>query len=136
MINVQEIADYQLRELFTGKLLINKYDLSLKYNYELVVFWKAFIYDLIVEIYKKYGEFKVEVSMDDFDFSIKRYEKIIKQYDLSIDIRDYVEINDYIFFTEWKKQPYTGVKYLEDKILLIQFLGAQCNGSTAVFKTV
>ena len=124
MINVQEIADYQLRELFTGKLLINKYDLSLKYNYELVVFWKAFIYDLIVEIYKKYGEFKVEVSMDDFDFSIKRYEKIIKQYDLSIDIRDYVEINDYIFFTEWKKQPYTGVKYLEDKILLIQFLGA------------
>ena len=124
MINVQEIADYQLRELFTGKLLINKYDLSLKYNYELVVFWKAFIYDLIVEIYKKYGEFIVEVSMDDFDFSIKRYEKIIKQSDLSIDIRDYVEINDYIFFTEWKKQPYTGVKYLEDKILLIQFLGA------------
>ena len=124
MINIQEIADYQLRELFTGKLLINKYDLSLKYNYELVVFWKAFIYDLIVEIYKKYGEFKVEVSMDDFDFSIERYEKIIKQYDLSIDIRDYVEINDYIFFTEWKKQPYTGVKYLEDKILLIQFLGA------------
>lgn len=124
MINIQEIADYQLRELFTGKLLINKYDLSLKYNYELVVFWKAFIYDLIVEIYKKYGEFKVEVSMDDFDFSIERYEKIIRQYDLSIDIRDYVEINDYIFFTEWKKQPYTGVKYLEDKILLIQFLGA------------
>lgn len=124
MINVQEIADYQLRELFTGKLLINKYDLSLKYNYELVVFWKAFIYDLIVEIYKKYGEFKVEVSMSDFDFSIERYEKIIKQYDLSIDIRDYVEINDYIFFTEWKKQPYTGIKYLEDKILLIQFLGA------------
>lgn len=124
MINIQEIADYQLRELFTGKLLINKYDLSLKYNYELVVFWKAFIYDLIVEIYKKYGEFKVEISMDDFDFSIERYEKIIKQYDLSIDIRDYVEINDYIFFTEWKKQPYTGVKYLEDKILLIQFLGA------------
>ena len=124
MINTQEIADYQLRELFTGKLLINKYDLSLKYNYELVVFWKAFIYDLIVEIYKKYGEFKVEVSMDDFDFSIERYEKIIRQYDLSIDIRDYVEINDYIFFTEWKKQPYTGVKYLEDKILLIQFLGA------------
>lgn len=124
MINVQEIADYQLRELFVGKLLINKYDLSLKYDYELAVFWKAFIYDLIVEIYKKYGEFKVEVSMSDFDFSIERYEKIIKQYDLSIDIRDYVEINDYIFFTEWKKQPYTGIKYLEDKILLIQFLGA------------
>ena len=124
MINIQEIADYQLRELFIGKLLINKYDLSLKYNYELAVFWKAFIYDLITEIYKKYGEFKTEILINDFNFSIERYEKIIKEYDLSIDIRDYIEINDYIFFTEWKKQPYTEVKYLEDKILLIQFLGA------------
>ena len=62
MVLVQEIADYQLRELAEKKIYINKYDLSLKYNYELEPYWKALFYDIVCALYKKMEAFFVSLQ--------------------------------------------------------------------------
>ena len=39
-MQLKRIEDFQLEELKNQKVFINKYDLSLKYDYELSIYWK------------------------------------------------------------------------------------------------
>ena len=39
-----------------------------------------------------------------FDYFKKEYYNIIKEYKLKIDLRDYVELNDYISLKEWEQK--------------------------------
>lgn len=124
MVLMQEIADYQLRELAEQKVFINKYDLSLKYSYELEPYWKALFYDIACELYKKNGRITVKTAEDKnnlFNYFKKNYSQIIKSNNLPIDIRDYIEISDYISFDEWRLHPNTEVKFVNQKIWLIEF---------------
>ena len=124
MVLVQEIADYQLRELAEKKIYINKYDLSLKYNYELEPYWKALFYDIAYALYKKNGSLYCKSSEDKKDLFVylqKNYEQLIKDNRLPIDVRDYVEINDYITFDEWRLHPNAEIKFVNEKILLVEF---------------
>ena len=124
MVLVQEIADYQLRELAEKKIYINKYDLSLKYNYELEPYWKALFYDIAYALYKKNGSLCCKSSEDKkdlFAYLQKNYEQLIKDNRLPIDVRDYVEINDYITFDEWRLHPNAEIKFVNKKILLVEF---------------
>lgn len=97
----QKIEDYQLRELAEGKLFINKYDLSLKYDYEMAVHWKEFFFDILKEMAKKDDVFLVQQNL--FDYMKKEYYNIIKDNKLKTDIRDYIELNDYLTFQTWDK---------------------------------
>ena len=57
----QKLNDYQYEELQKGVLLINKYDLSLKYLYEMNSYWKEFFFDLMEKISEK-GNFYVKIK--------------------------------------------------------------------------
>ena len=48
------------------------------------------------------------------------YKEIIKSYNLNIDIKDYVEINDYISYEEWSENPDNGIGYFKKDIYLIK----------------
>lgn len=99
---LQKLEDYQLRQLEEERLFINKYDLSLKYNYELGIYWKEFFFDLISELIKKDGCIFQQNKNSLFDYFKKEYYNIIKEYKLNIDIQDYIEISDYISLKEWE----------------------------------
>lgn len=114
---VKEIADYQMNELNRKQLFINKYDLSLKYSYELDVQWKEFFFDLLSELVCK-GTVRLCNGPGLFGTLKENYELIIQQNNLKIDIRDYIEITDYISFEEWLNIEGNDVIYWEYKILL------------------
>lgn len=106
MINIKEMVqleDYQLRELETNKLYINKYDLDLKYEYEMNIHWKEFLFDLLQEMATR-DIIYLEKQDNLLEYLKKDYKTIIKIWNLKIDIRDYIELNDYITFQEWSEQ--------------------------------
>ena len=56
---IKKIEDYQLEELKNQKVFINKYDLSLKYSYELSVYWKELFFDILEAL-----------TLNDFEFHL------------------------------------------------------------------
>ena len=114
------IEDYQLEELQSEKLYINKYDIDLKYLYEMNKYWKEFLFDLIAEGAKK-GGLKI-CKTDNLIQNLKeQYNLLIKSNNLSIDKKDYVELEDYITFKEWLEIPGHDIIFLNSgKILLVQ----------------
>ena len=102
---IKKIEDYQLKELEDKTLYINKYDLSLKYNYELASTWKEFFFDILDELLERNGTID-DVPNDNnlFTYCHKNWKRIIKENDLRIDIRDYIELTDYISLEEWEQQ--------------------------------
>jgi len=106
-MTIKKIENYQLKELEDKKLLINKYDLNdLSYSYELTAYWKELFFDIIAEMNKKYP-IGIRTSKDEslFDYLLKNYYNIINENKLNIDLKDYVEISDYITYKEWAEDP-------------------------------
>jgi hypothetical protein len=105
MIEISEICqleDYQLRELETNNLFINKYGTDLKYLYELNVYWKEFLFDMLQEITST--DSLCLVKQNNLLEELKKYYKMyIKLFNLKIDIKDYVDLNDYITLKEWSE---------------------------------
>lgn len=102
-MKIKKLADYQYEELQKGVLFINEYDLDLKYQYELDIYWKEFFFDVMEKIADK-RDFYVKTSEDGeslLDYFKRDYKFIIEEYNLDIDIRDYIELNDYIPYEEW-----------------------------------
>lgn len=99
--NIKRIEDYQLRELETNKLYINKYDLDLKYEYEMNVHWKEFFFDLFQEMATKDTVY-LEKQDNLLKYLKEDYKTIKKIWNLKIDIKDYIELTDYITLQEWE----------------------------------
>lgn len=117
----RKIEDYQLRELATKQLYINKYNLDLMYSYEMARYWKEFFFDVFCAILNKGGIITCEglknVSVEQFKKNCLNY---IRKYDLDIDIRDYIEIDDYISFDEWLEiNPHNKYLIIENGIYLV-----------------
>ena len=118
MKNVIPIEDYQLKELNDKKLFINKYDTSLKYDYELNIYWKEFLFDLLQEMATRDMVY-LEKQDNLLEYLKEDYQTIIKCFNLKIDIKDYIELNDYISFDEWLKIEGNSYGFYENKIVLI-----------------
>ena len=124
-MKIKKIENYQLEELKTNKIYINKYDMSFIYNYEFAIYIKAFLYDLITEIIKKDSGIKVPFPMIDNTtyFSLEKFKNYIKEHEINIDIQGYVELNDYIPFQEWEKIEGNEIIFDTEEIKLIQYRG-------------
>ena len=118
---IKKIEDYQLKELEDKTLYINKYDLSLKYNYELASTWKEFFFDILDELLERNGTID-DVPNDNnlFTYCHKNWKRIIKENDLRIDIRDYIELTDYISLEEWEQQINCFIVSVEKDFYLIE----------------
>lgn len=120
-MKMKKIEDYQLRELEEKKILINKYDLDLKYNYELTSHWKELYFDILdlltINNYEFHLDYLINYSL--YEYMTKNWKKIIEEFKLELDIRDYIEINDYIPLKEWQKNCNNGICYFSDGIYLI-----------------
>jgi len=116
--NVIAIEDYQLKELNDKKLFINKYDMSLKYDYELNIYWKEFLFDLLQEMATKDVVY-LEKQDNLLEYLKSDYKIIIKLFNLKIDIRDYIDLNDYISFDEWLQIDGNNYGFYDNKIVLI-----------------
>ena len=118
---IKKIEDYQLKELEDKTLYINKYDLSLKYNYELASTWKEFFFDILNELLERNGTID-DVPNDNnlFTYCHKNWKRIIKENDLRIDIRDYIELTDYISLEEWEQQINCFIVSVEKDFYLIE----------------
>jgi hypothetical protein len=102
---MKKLDDYQVQELMEGKLLINKYTLELKYDYELEVYWKEFFFDILGELSKHHSSYlQANPKEPLFDYFKENYYNIINEYKLCIDKRLYVEINDFISIHEWENE--------------------------------
>lgn len=118
---LEKIEDYQLKELQDNKLFINKYDLSLKYDYELSVYWKELFFDILETLTLDDFEFHLDFLAGSslFNYMKNNYKDIIKNFHLNIDIKDYIEITDYISYKEWSDNLNNGIAYFKDGIYLI-----------------
>lgn len=96
--HTKDLSDYQLEELVQEKLLINKYNLDLKYNYELAPIWKEMFFDMLNQNPALMEDVKL---YNLFDYMKKNYNNIIDEYGLDIDIRDYIDLTDYLTLKEW-----------------------------------
>ena len=92
----KEISLIEYIDLCDKKLFVNKYGMELKYMYELLPYWKAFCFDVLKETKEK----GVQLPLDIF-FIMKKFELLKKVFNLSIDIKDYLELTDYIPFSDW-----------------------------------
>lgn len=120
-MNIVKIEDYQLKELQDGTLLINKYDLSLEYNYTLSIYWKELFFDILEALTLNDFEFHLDFLEKSslFNYMKNNYKDIIKNFHLNIDIKDYIEITDYISYKEWSNNLNNGIAYFKDGIYLI-----------------
>ena len=120
----KRIENYQLEELSNNRLFINKYDMSLKYSYELNIHWKELFFDIMNELFNTYGivSFKKATEYKDGLFEIlqENYEEVIKDNNLKTDIRDYIELEDYISFDKWLEIEGNDIAFYEQDILLIK----------------
>lgn len=116
----QKLNDYQYEELQKGVLLINKYDLSLKYLYEMNPYWKEFFFDLMEKISEK-GNFYVRQEKGEslLDYFKRDYQNLIDDYNIDIDIRDYIELNDYLPYNEWLENGNNFVAFKDWDLYLI-----------------
>lgn len=120
-MNIIKIEDYQLKELQDETLFINKYDLSLKYSYELSIYWKELFFDILEALTLNNFEFHLDFLEKSslFDYMKNNYKNIIRNFHLNIDIKDYIEISDYISYKEWSNNLNNGIAYFKDGIYLI-----------------
>ena len=120
----KKIENYQLEELGNNRLFINKYDMSLKYSYELNIHWKELFFDIMNELFNTYGivSFKkgTEYKEGLFEILQENYEEVIKDNHLKTDIRDYIELEDYISFDKWLEIEGNDIAFYEQDILLIK----------------
>lgn len=118
------INDYQLEELQNKKLFINRYDLDLKYSYELEKYWKEISFDVLKEMVLTKDEVILEKDFFNNYNKLDKIQSIIKYFKLNIDIRDYIELNDYITLEEWLKEENNDVIFYQDHIFLYGKIGA------------
>ena len=118
---LKELEDYQLEELYSNKLFVNQYGLDLMYNYELNRFWKEFAFDLINEL-KENNIYMIHSNdkSDLLNFIKNNYKIIIERYNLKIDFRDYVELNDYLSIQDWLNDHNHKIIYFDGKYHLMQ----------------
>lgn len=122
MERIKQIELYQLDELNDEVLFISKSDMSLKYLYELNLYWKEFAFDLLNKFYPDdLANLLYDSSMNDLLIFIKNnYKILIEKYNLNIDFKDYVELNDYITLKEWLELDNTFIEQNGDKVFLNQ----------------
>ena len=122
MENIKQIELYQLDELNDEVLYISKSDMSLKYLYELNLYWKEFAFDLLNKFYPDdLAGLLYDSSIDDLLIFIKNnYKMLIEKYNLNIDFRDYIELNDYITLKEWLELDNTFIEQQGDRVFLSQ----------------
>jgi len=122
MKRIKQIELYQLDELNNEILFISKSDMSLKYLYELNLYWKEFAFDLLNKFSPDdLAGLLYDSSIEDLLIFIKNnYKILIEKYNLNIDFRDYVELNDYITLKEWLKLDNTFIEQNGDKVFLSQ----------------
>lgn len=114
-----KIENYQLEELQSKKLYINKYDLTLKYSYELEKYWKELCFDVLKAIVlTRNSEIMLEKEFFKYYSNKETLLSLIKNFDVNVDFRDYVELNDYITLEEWLKEDYNDVLIYQDKTFL------------------
>lgn len=114
-----KIENYQLEELQNKKLFINKYDLTLKYSYELEKYWKELCFDVLKAIVlTRNSEIMLEKEFFKYYSNKETLLSLIKNFDVDIDFRDYIELNDYISLEEWLKEDYNDVLIYQDKTFL------------------
>ena len=115
-----KIEDYELEYLSKGRIYINRYGTDLMPLYILNTYWKAFFFDVSEEMHKK----GIMSSCYTFDYFKTHYADMIKNYQLNIDIKDYVEISDYILFDEWLTIEGNGLLLLGPTTYLVTNVGA------------
>ena len=122
MENIKQIELYQLDELNDEILFISKSDMSLKYLYELNLYWKEFAFDLLNKFYPDdLAGLLYDSSIDDLLIFIKNnYKMLIEKYNLNIDFRDYIELNDYVTLKEWLELDNTFIEQKDNKVFLSQ----------------
>jgi hypothetical protein len=114
-----KIENYQLEELQNKKLYINKYDLTLKYSYELEKYWKELCFDVLKAIVlTRNSEIMLEKEFFNHYSNKETLLSLIKNFDVNIDFRDYIELNDYISLEEWLKEDCNDVLIYQDKTFL------------------
>ena len=114
-----KIENYQLEELQSKKLYINRYDLTLKYSYELEKYWKELCFDVLkVIVLTRNSEIMLEKEFFRHYNNKETLLSLIKNFDVNVDFRDYVELNDYISLEEWLKEDYNDVLIYQDKTFL------------------
>ena len=120
-MQLKRIEDFQLEELKNQKVFINKYDLSLKYDYELSIYWKELFFDILEALTFNDFEFHLDFLEKSslFNYMKNNYKNIIKNFHLNIDVKDYIEISDYISYKEWSDNLNNGIAYFKDGIYLI-----------------
>lgn len=114
-----KIENYQLEELQSKKLYINKYDLTLKYSYELEKYWKELCFDILKAIVlTRNSEIMLEKEFFKYYSNKETLLSLIKNFDVNIDFRDYIELNDYMSLEEWLKEDCNDVLIYQDKTFL------------------
>lgn len=114
-----KIENYQLEELQSKKLFINKYDLTLKYSYELEKYWKELCFDVLKAIVlTRNSEIMLEKEFFKYYNNKETILSLIKNFNVNVDFRDYVELNDYISLEEWLKEDCNDVLIYQDKTFL------------------
>lgn len=122
---IKSIENYQLEELHNKKLFINKYDLDLKYNYELDKYWKEICFDILKEIVlSKNSEITLEKEFFKNYNNKQTLVSLIKNFKINIDMRDYIELEDYITLEEWLEDSSNDVFIYKDKTFLYKNTGA------------
>ena len=122
MEKIKQIELYQLDELNDEVLFISKSDMSLKYLYELNLYWKEFAFDLLNKFYiDDLAGLLYDSSIDDLLIFIKNnYKMLIEKYNLNIDFKDYIELNDYITLKEWIELDNTFIEQQGDRVFLVK----------------
>ena len=119
------IENYQLEELYNKRLFINKYDLDLKYSYELDKYWKEICFDILRAIVcSKNSEIMLEKEFFKHYNNKETLTSLIKNFKINIDMRDYIELEDYITLEEWLKDSANDVLIYKDKTFLYHNTGA------------
>ena len=122
--NIKCIENYQLEELQNKKLFINKYDLSLKYSYELEKYWKEICFDILQAIvFTRNNEITLEKNFFEHYNNKETLISLIEKFKINIDFRDYVELNDYITLEEWLKDDFNDIIIYQDKTFLYGKIG-------------
>ena len=119
------IENYQLEELQNKELFINKYDLSLKYSYELNKYWKEICFDILKTIvFTRDNEITLEKDFFEYYNNKETLMSLIENFKINIDFRDYIELNDYITLEELLKDDFNDIIIYQDKTFLYSKIGA------------
>ena len=119
------IENYQLEELQNEELFINRYDLSLKYSYELDKYWKEICFDILKTIvFTRDNEITLEKDFFEYYNNKETLMSLIENFKINIDFRDYIELNDYITLEEWLKDDFNDIIIYQDKTFLYSKIGA------------